>query len=482
MFTLTDKPIEPPASFAHEAGGFVTFEGRVRNKTHGRSVTRLEYEAFPEMALPEGEALVQEAVERFGLVKAAIIHRVGSLALGEMAVWIGTAAPHRREAFAACEWLIDELKHRVPIWKKEVFADGESDWVGSGDGAAFQTPKSLDTSRLEILSEIGAQGMTKLAQARVLLVGVGGLGSGSLPHLAGSGIGVIGLCDPDRIELSNLHRQTIYASDDEGRLKVDRAAAFVKRINPGCLVHTHPETIDEGNVDRLVSSYDWVVDGTDSLDVKFILNAACRRQKKPLVTSSIHKFEGQLMTVSPEGPCLNCLFPEPPPQGCVGTCAQEGVLGCLPGFFGTLQAAEVIKGITGFGPRLDQEMLLFDLRTSESMKIRRVRREGCPGCHGQLASTGYELNSLSQAEATLGRFTLIDIRERDEEPPLKVDHLRIPLSEWALPSTEGPLLICCSAGVRSLQLTIRLRSEGREDVFSLKRGLEALKEGHASSQ
>lgn len=473
MFQLTSSPILPPQSSAHEAGGFVTFEGRVRSQTGGRQVLRLEYEAYPEMAEREGEALAAEAVERFGLISAGIIHRVGVLDLGEMAVWIGTAAPHRRAAFAACEWLIDELKHRVPIWKKEIFADGESDWVGSSQGVKPGAVPGIDLSRLALLKEIGAEGISLLGRAKVLLVGVGGLGSGSLPHLAGSGIGVIGLCDPDRIEPSNLHRQTIYGSDEAGRLKVERAAAFARKVNPGLTVHTHVEPLSPANVDRLVSSYDWILDGTDSLEVKFLLNAACRRHAKPLVTSSIHKFEGHLLTVTPEGPCLNCLFPDPPPQGCVGTCAQEGVLGCLPGLFGTLQAAEVIKGVTGCAPLLDQEMLLFDLRTLESMKLKRSRRSGCLGCQGVLQESDLEVCSSAEMLRVHGDFTLVDIRERDEQPHLVTPHLKRPLGEWR-EAPKGPLLLVCASGVRSLQLALKLRGEGLIGVCSLKGGIASL--------
>jgi molybdopterin synthase catalytic subunit len=134
MFKLTSDPIVAQTLDQKGAGGFVSFEGKVRNEAEGRPVNRLEYEAYPELAESEGAKLVQEAIERFGLISANVIHRIGVLELGETAVLIQVAAPHRREAFAGCEWIIDELKLRVPIWKKEHFADGESVWVVPNEG------------------------------------------------------------------------------------------------------------------------------------------------------------------------------------------------------------------------------------------------------------------------------------------------------------------------------------------------------------
>jgi len=160
----------------------------------------------------------------------------------------------------------------------------------------------------------------------------------------------------------------------------------------------------------------------------------------------------------------------------VGTCAQEGVLGCLPGLFGTLQATEVIKGITGFAGLLDQEMLLFDLRTLESMKLKRSIRENCLGCQGMLQETDLEVSSLDEMRRRAGDFTLADIREVEESPSLACDHLRLPMSQW-IGAPKGPLLLVCASGVRSLQLALKLKGAGREDVWSLKGGIGALEPG-----
>lgn len=472
MFELTHDPIQPPAILRDEAGGFVSFEGRVRNHADGRSVHGLEYEAYEELAVSEGARLLAEAVERYALTEARVVHRLGRLSVGDMAVWIGVAAAHRREAFAGCEWIIDQIKHRVPIWKRELFADGRRAWVG----AESQTDDVLDlTERQARLAEIGPEGQTKLRRASVLVVGVGGLGSAALPYLVGAGIGRVGLVDPDAVEPSNLHRQVIYGVEEVGRLKVDRAAALARRLNPWVQVDAYPERLTEANADRLVCSYDWVLDGTDSLWTKAVLNAACRRAGRPLVTAAVHRFEGHLMTVRPDGPCLNCLFPEPPSDGCVGACAEVGVVGVVPGVLGLLQANEVIRGIVGYAPTLDDELLWVDLRSCETQRLRRSIRPGCAGCQGMLAQPELEVASLADARSRWGDgYELLDIREAGETPELQIPHRRVPLSRFALPPTARPVVLVCARGVRSAKLASELRRKGHAEVFSLRGGCAAL--------
>ncbi|HMS53819.1 MAG TPA: ThiF family adenylyltransferase [Fimbriimonadaceae bacterium] len=463
MFQLSSTPIIPPLMECARAGGFVTFEGRVRDHAEGRAVERLTYEAYPEMAIAEGTRLLEEAKEKFGLLDSRVIHRVGTLEIGEVAVWIGVAAAHRREAFAACEWIIDQLKHRVPIWKHEIFSEGAGVWVGA---ESVPLEFGLLTQRQELLDEIGPEGQAKLRNARVLLVGVGGLGSASLPYLVGAGVGTLGLVDPDQVELTNLHRQVIYSANETGRLKVDRAAAAASRLNPSVRVETHALEVDGSNVDRLVSGYDVVIDGTDSLEVKFLLNAACRRHQKPLITASIHRFEGHLMTVLPDGPCLRCLFPTQPHDGCVGTCAQVGVLGVVPGLFGVLQALEAIKVITDFSDVLTEDMLLFDLKSLQSLKVKRSLRDGCEGCAG----IHHPLNL--QVSDPVG--VVIDIRELDETPQLLISHIRLPLSRFAWQGWTEPVTFICASGQRSGNLAANLREQGHSQVYSLKGGVERL--------
>lgn len=471
MFRLTSEPILPTHRSDDQAGAFVTFKGRVRNHNAGRKVLRLEYEAYAEMALTEGNAMVAEAIERFGLVDAEIVHRIGLLEVGDTAVWVEVAARHRREAFAATEWLVDQLKWRVPIWKREVYEEGDSGWIGSEAppvGGEFEVEFGR---RMACLDEVGEAGSRLLGDAKVVIVGVGGLTAGVLPALVGAGVGTIGLVDPDEVEVSNLHRQTLFAAADVGRGKVERAAAFATKLRPGVRVDTFPQALDAGNADALVRAYDWIIDGTDSFATKRLLNAVCRRHGKPLVTASVHRWEGQLMTVMPDGPCLACLFPQSPPEGCVGTCADEGVYGGLAGLVGSLQATEVVKGILGM-PILDREVILVDLRTFDLMRLARSPRLDCEGCRGELPGTDdpLEVTRLEQAATRFGTFRLVDIREVGELPALIVPHLHIPMSRFDPPT--GPIVLVCAHGIRSLALAAELATLGISAV-SLRGGLAA---------
>jgi len=471
MFRLTSDPIVPTHRSDDQAGAFVTFKGRVRSRNGGRTVLRLEYEAYAQMALTEGNAMVGEAIERFGLVDAEIVHRIGLLEVGDTAVWVEVAAPHRREAFAAAEWLVDQLKWRVPIWKREIYAEGDSGWIGADappGGGKFEVEFGR---RMTCLHEVGEAGARLLGEARVLIVGVGGLAVGALPALVGAGIGTIGLVDPDEVETSNLHRQTLFAAADVGRGKVERAAAFATRLRPGMRVETFPHALEATNADALIRAYDWIVDGTDSFAAKRLLNAVCRRHRKPLVTASVHRWEGQIMTVMPDGPCLACLFPQSPPEGCVGTCAEEGVYGGLVGLVGSLQATEVVKGILGMSI-LDREVLLVDLRTSDVTRLARTSRPDCEGCRGELPGSDdpLEVSRLEQAASRFGAYRVVDIREVGERPALAVPHLHIPMSRFDPPS--GPMVLVCAHGVRSLVLAAELASLGIPAV-SLRGGVSA---------
>lgn len=476
MFQLSHEPLIPWPVASDSAGGFVTFEGKVRNHANLRQVLRLEYEAYDDLAISEGEKLVAEAVERYRLESATVVHRVGLLEVGETAVIIQTAAAHRREAFAGCEWILDQLKHRVPIWKKEYYADGDSGWVGADAPGPNPELEAQLTQRQRRLAEIGDDGQVRLKAARVLVVGTGGLAAGCLPYLAAAGVGQLGLIDDDLVDLSNLHRQILFTVEDVGRLKVERAAQFVNRLNPTVEVHRHAERLTEVNADRFVASYDWIVDGSDNLPTKFLLNEACRRHGKPLVTASVHGFEGQLLTVQPDGPCLRCLFPTAPASRCVGTCAENGILGVVPGILGMLQANEVLKGILGYGELLSHRTLLLDLRSGETMSLARTANPGCPVCGGGTdISDPCEVASMSEAHARLGVFIVVDVREPDEEPTLSCDHVRLPFSTLDdLP--EGNLVVVCETGTRSLRVAARCLAGGRTNVVSLRGGVASLAE------
>lgn len=486
MFELTNLPINPPTpSQADEAGGIVTFEGRVRNTNEGSAVERLEYEAYEELALHEGNVLLEETRARFGLSWIRAIHRIGLLEVGDIAVWIGCGAAHRREAFAACEYVIDEMKKRLPIWKKEHYRDQASEWVN----LQTQTDSEKITraelfARQLLLPQVGASGQIALDHARVLVVGAGGLGCAVLPYLAASGIGTIGIVEPDVLEISNLHRQILYSYADLGRSKARLAAESVRRVSPFLQIEVFEERVVPESVDRLVSAFDVVVDGTDSLETKFLLNDACQAHGKPLVQASIYQSEGYVQTILPGGPCLRCQWQEAPADGCVGTCAQTGVLGVTPGLFGILQANEVLKLLLGFGEVLSDRQLLIDLATYDFLSIKRTRNSLCLSCHG-VSYTPKRLSvewvvSREEVLAWSGPFVCIDVRESDELPkPLNLGETEwqnIPMSRFDPGSfAYGDLkcLLVCASGARSESLAFALRERGHSNVYSLRDGMES---------
>ncbi|MGH8296040.1 MAG: molybdenum cofactor biosynthesis protein MoaE, partial [Steroidobacteraceae bacterium] len=214
MFRFSCTPLDESALRAQlsdpACGGYAAFEGWVRDHNEGRRVRRLEYEAFEALAIKEGERIIAEAIARFGAEHAACVHRIGALEIGENAVWVGVAARHRDEAFRACRYIIDEVKHRVPIWKKEHYENGDSGWVNcercaqhaahGPEGHSHPSAPRPDYSRQIALKDVGAAGQQKLRRASVLVVGCGGLGVPAMTYLAAAGVGRIGLVDGDRLE------------------------------------------------------------------------------------------------------------------------------------------------------------------------------------------------------------------------------------------------------------------------------------------
>lgn len=229
-----------------------------------------------------------------------------------------------------------------------------------------------------VLAEIGGPGQQKLAKARVLVVGAGGLGAPLLQYLAAAGVGVLGLVDDDRVALSNLQRQVIHATADVGRLKVESAQEAIGRINPHVRVETHALRLDDSNACALIADYDIVADGSDNFATRYLVSDSCFYERRPLVTAAVGGFDASLTTLRPHetdatgrpNPTYRCLFPEPPLPGVVPTCAEAGVLGALTGVVGAMMALEVVREIVGFGEGLVGRLLLIDTR---AMRFETVR-------------------------------------------------------------------------------------------------------------
>jgi adenylyltransferase/sulfurtransferase len=342
-----------------------------------------------------------------------------------------------------------------------------------------------DYSRQLLLKEIGAKGQAALARARVLIVGLGGLGSPVMQYLAGAGVGCLGLVDADALDASNLHRQPIYALRDVGAPKVDLARVAVAEINPSVRVETHAARFDADNALDLIRSYDMVVDCSDNFRTKFLINDAAVLAHKPAVFASVYQYEGQLQVYKPDPrhSCLRCLWPDAVADGVVGNCAEAGVLGPVPGAFGTLQAMLCLKILLQMSGQLEGELLLLDFTNFTSMKLKAPRRAEClaPACAHVRELTredaGIEMVLGSLAAAAEHGLEVIDIRTAEEVAARPAGARHIPMTDLlANPKLLEPArdaLLVCATGKRSLAAALQLRRRGIA-VHSLSGGLQSL--------
>jgi adenylyltransferase/sulfurtransferase len=234
-----------------------------------------------------------------------------------------------------------------------------------------------------ILPEVGGEGQRKLLDARVLVVGAGGLGSPAALYLAAAGVGTIGLADFDEVDITNLQRQILHQNADVGRPKTESGTETLQRLNPDVCVEPISKRLDSTNALGVIEPFDVVVDGSDNFPTRYLLNDACFLTKTALVSGSIFQFEGQVTTFVPtwpQSPCYRCLFPTPPPPGSVPNCAQAGVFGVLAGTVGTIQATEAVKLIVGIGEPLVGRLLLYDALETRFVGVRITRDETCPLC------------------------------------------------------------------------------------------------------
>src|SRR5437588_11706048 len=239
----------------------------------------------------------------------------------------------------------------------------------------------LRYSRHLIMPEVGMEGQLKLKNAKVALIGTGGLGAPLGMYLAAAGIGRIGLVDFDVVDFTNLQRQVIHGTKDVGRKKLDSAAETMLDINPHIDIDRHETALTSENALQILKDYDIVIDGTDNFPTRYLVNDACVLLKKPNVYGSIFRFEGQATVFAYEGgPCYRCLYPEPPPPGLVPSCAEGGVLGILPGTIGLIQATEAVKLILGIGEPLVGRLLLYDALTMRFRELKLRKNRECPAC------------------------------------------------------------------------------------------------------
>jgi molybdopterin/thiamine biosynthesis adenylyltransferase/rhodanese-related sulfurtransferase len=264
-------------------------------------------------------------------------------------------------------------------------AGGFNGWKSAG--LPWRLPQALTPdqrrrySRHLLIPEVGEEGQRKLLDAKVLLVGAGGLGSPAALYLAAAGVGTLGIIDADVVDDSNLQRQILHTTDRVGMPKVESARVAIEGINPDVKVIQHEVHLDQSNVLDIFAGYDIILDGTDNFATRYLINDACVLLGKPNAHGSIFRFEGQATTFVPgEGPCYRCLFPTPPPPELAPSCAEAGVLGLLPGTIGIIQATEVAKLILGIGEPLVGRLLTYDALAMEFRELRLSRDPACPMC------------------------------------------------------------------------------------------------------
>jgi len=355
-------------------------------------------------------------------------------------------------------------------------------------------------SRHLLLPEIGAAGQEKLKRAKVLVVGAGGLGSPASLYLAAAGIGTLGIVDHDRVDLSNLQRQLLFATGDVGAGKALTAQARLRALNPDISVIAHELELRGDNALELLRPYDLVVDGSDRLATRYLVNDACVLLGKPLVSAAIHRFEGQAMSYVPgRGPCYRCLFPESA-EGLVPNCAEAGVLGVLPGMLGALQATEAIKLVLGLGEALIGRLLTYDALAMQWREFRFARREDCAVCGNEPTITRQSLlvaaksgpgaaglkrlkprqlqERLERRSEAAAAVAIVDVREPRE---YSAGHLpgavNIPLADLSerlgeIPPQASVVFVCRSGNRSQAACTVAARA-GRAELADLEGGMLA---------
>ena len=346
------------------------------------------------------------------------------------------------------------------------------------------------------MPEVGVAGQEKLKTARVLCIGVGGLGSPAAMYLAAAGVGTIGLVDADRVELSNLQRQLLYSTSGVGRAKVEAAKERMGEINPHVEIRMHPLRFTSEHAMEIIEPYDLIIDGSDNFATRYLSNDVSVFARKPNIYGSVFRFDGQATVFAPHlgGPCYRCLFPEPPPPGTVPSCAEAGVLGVLPGVIGMMQAIEALKLILGLGDSLAGRLLHFDALKMKFREFNLRRDPQCPVCgenpsitapidYEQFCGVATDVPEISVQELKVkmdGRekFLLLDVREPNEYEIARIDGAKlIPLGELPsrLSELDGsqPIVIHCHSGVRSARAVEMLQKSGFQNVRNLAGGIDA---------
>ena len=374
--------------------------------------------------------------------------------------------------------------------------------IEKGPVTNLSNEEILRYSRHLIMPEVGMEGQLKLKNAKVLLIGTGGLGAPLGLYLAAAGVGKLGLVDFDVVDFTNLQRQVTFGSQDVGKPKTEAAKSRLSSLNPDIEIETFETKLESGNALDLFKDFDVIVDGTDNFPTRYLVNDACILLGKPSVYGSIFRFEGQVTVFGmPDGPCYRCLYPEPPPPGLVPSCAEGGVLGVLPGIVGSIQAMETIKLILGSGENLVGRLLLFDALGMKFRELKLRKNPQCPMCGPNRSINKlidyYEFCGVRGEEAPapdvkLPEITprelksrldrgddlfILDVREPHEYQICNLKGQLIPLGE--LPrrvhelDSSREIVAHCRSGKRSAEAVDFLRKAGFKKIHNLKGGILA---------
>ena len=376
--------------------------------------------------------------------------------------------------------------------------------LGEVKGEKLSNDEIMRYSRHLLLKEVGIKGQKKLKAAKVLIVGLGGLGAPLAQYLAAAGVGTIGLIDYDEVEESNLQRQVIHGTRDIGRPKVASAKDSIKQINPLVKVETYNMPLNAENAVDLIGKYDVVADASDNYQTRYLVNDTCVLLGKPDVFGAMYQFEGQATVYyAKKGPCYRCLYPAPPPKGLVPSCAMGGVVGVLPGIIGTIQANEVIKLIVGGGEPLVGRLWMFDAWHMRLKDLKICKDPNCPVCGENPTITevedydydgfcgvaqeqdeeepveGIEAKELKRRLDNGEKITIIDVREPHERAIVRfLDAKAIPIGQLGRRQDEldpnVDTVFVCKEGKRSILAVNTLREEGyKGPMYNLKDGINA---------
>ncbi|GAA1435237.1 adenylyltransferase/sulfurtransferase MoeZ [Mycobacterium cookii] len=377
--------------------------------------------------------------------------------------------------------------------------------------AELTTDEVRRYSRHLIIPDVGMSGQKRLKNARVLVIGAGGLGSPALLYLAAAGVGTIGIAEFDEVDESNLQRQIIHGMSDIGRPKAVSAQESIAEVNPYVEVVVHNERLDNDNVLQIFEGYDLIVDGTDNFATRYMVNDAAYFLKIPYVWGSIYRFDGQASVFAPsmsdEAPCYRCLYPEPPPPGMVPSCAEGGVLGVLCASIGSIQVNEAIKLLTGIGDPAIGKLVIYDALELEWRKLKVRKDPNCALCGENATVTGlidYDAfcgavsdeaaeaaagstisvvqleQMLKEREAGERDFTLIDVREPNEFEINQIPGaVLVPKGEFLNGNALGdlpadkPIVLHCKSGVRSAEVLAIVKGAGYADAVHVGGGVVA---------